>query len=104
MTSRDPRVDAYIAKAADFAKPILTCIRDTVHAGAPGVEETIKWGFPHFMYNGKILCSAAAFKEHCALHFWKGDVVVGKSAHESHEGMGQFGRLKTVSDLPAQKH
>jgi hypothetical protein len=29
MGKKDPRVDAYIAKAADFAKPILEEIRAT---------------------------------------------------------------------------
>jgi hypothetical protein len=31
MGKRDPRVDAYIEKAADFAKPILKQLRATVH-------------------------------------------------------------------------
>jgi hypothetical protein len=42
MGKRDPRVDAYIAKSADFAKPILTAIRDTVHAACPDVVEDMK--------------------------------------------------------------
>jgi uncharacterized protein YdeI (YjbR/CyaY-like superfamily) len=103
MASRDKRVDAYIEKSADFAKPVLAHIRDTVHAGAPGVEETIKWGFPHFMYGGKILCSMAAFKEHCAIHFWKGDAVPGQDRDTPREGMGQFGRITKLSDLPPEK-
>lgn len=65
MGTRDPRVDQYIAKSADFAKPILTYIRDTVHAACPDAEEEMKWSVPFFMHNG-ILCSMAAFKEHCA--------------------------------------
>jgi uncharacterized protein YdeI (YjbR/CyaY-like superfamily) len=103
MASRDKRVDAYIDKSADFARPVLTHIRETVHAGAPEVEETIKWGFPHFMYHGKILCSMAAFKEHCAIHFWKGDLVLGQSRDTPRESMGQFGRITRVSDLPPKK-
>ena len=64
MGSQDTRVDAYIAKSADFAKPILTHLRDIVHATCPEVEETMKWSFPNFMYKG-MLCSMASFKEHC---------------------------------------
>ena len=71
MGQRDPRVDAYIAKAPDFAKPILARIRKVVHSASPEVEETIKWGAPAFMHNG-ILCIMASFKEYCALNFWKG--------------------------------
>src|SRR5437763_606645 len=76
MGKRDPRVDAYIAKSADFAKPILTYIRDTVHAACPDVEEEMKWSFPHFTHEG-ILCSMASFKEHCAFGFWKGSLILG---------------------------
>jgi uncharacterized protein YdeI (YjbR/CyaY-like superfamily) len=94
------RVDAYIEKSADFAKPILARIRSVVHEACPECEETIKWGMPHFMYHG-ILCSMAAFKAHCTLNFWKGALVVPvrKSAGP---GMGQFGRIRTLSDLPAR--
>src|SRR6478672_2369272 len=102
MASRDPRIDAYIAKSADFAKPILTHLRDIVHAAVPTVEETIKWGMPFFMYNGKILCSIAAFKQHCSLHFWKGREILGADAIGA-EGMGQFGKIKSISDLPSKK-
>ena len=48
MGKTDPRVDAYIAKAADFAKPILEEIRARVHAACPAVEETMKWSVPAF--------------------------------------------------------
>jgi uncharacterized protein YdeI (YjbR/CyaY-like superfamily) len=98
MGKKDPRVDAYIGKAAPFASPILTHIRSVVHAACPTVEETIKWGFPHFLYEG-ILCSMAAFKEHCALLFWKAGSVVG---HGPGDSMGQFGRIRTIDDLPSR--
>ncbi len=68
MGSRDPRVDAYIAKSAPFAKPILTRIRKAVHKGCPDVQETMKWSVPHFDYKG-MLCGMAAFKQHCTLAF-----------------------------------
>lgn len=103
MASRDPRVDAYLQKSADFAKPILSHLRDTVHSAAPSTEETIKWGMPFFMYKGRILCSMAAFKAHCAFLFWKGAEIVGQSADRSDEAMGQFGRITKVSDLPSKK-
>ena len=50
MATKDSRIDAYIAKSADFAKPILKHLRKVVHAGCPQVEETIKWSMPHFDY------------------------------------------------------
>lgn len=100
MGRKDPRVDAYIAKAAPFAKPILLRLRRVVHRGCPGVEETMKWSFPHFDYKG-MFCSMAAFQKHCAFGFWKGALVTGeKSGEKSNDAMGQFGRIESVSDLP----
>lgn len=99
MGNRDPRVDAYIAKSADFAKPILNHIRTVVHEACPPVEETIKWSMPHFDYGG-ILCSMAAFNEHCAFHLWHGSLIVENGTREA---MGQFGRITKVSDLPPKK-
>jgi uncharacterized protein YdeI (YjbR/CyaY-like superfamily) len=101
MGTRDARVDTYIAKSAGFARPILEHLRDVVHAACPEVEETMKWSFPHFQYKG-ILCSMAAFKEHCAFGFWKGALVVGEGA-DGEKAMGQFGRITTLSDLPSKK-
>lgn len=97
MGKRDPRVDAYIKGAAPFAQPILTEIREVVHAACPGVEETMKWSFPHFDYKG-IMCGMAAFKQHAALGFWKGALVTGTG--RGPDAMGQFGRITKRSDLP----
>jgi uncharacterized protein YdeI (YjbR/CyaY-like superfamily) len=99
MGARDPRVDAYIKNAAPFAQPILTRIRETVHATCPEVEEAIKWSFPHFLYKG-ILCSMASFTQHAAFGFWKGALVTGRG--KGADAMGQFGRLTKVSDLPSK--
>jgi uncharacterized protein YdeI (YjbR/CyaY-like superfamily) len=102
MGSRDSRVDSYITKSADFAKPILNHLRETVHAACPDVEEAMKWSFPHFMYKG-MLCSMASFKEHCAFGFWKGSLIVGKDGDDAEKAMGQFGRITKLSDLPSKK-
>jgi uncharacterized protein YdeI (YjbR/CyaY-like superfamily) len=102
MAKKDPRVDACIANAANFAKPILRHIRKLVHTACPEVEETIKWQFPTFMYKG-MLCGMAAFKNHCTFGFWKHELLFGRdgSAKRADEGgMGQFGRLTQLSDLP----
>jgi|SRR6185437_761034 len=102
MPTRDPRIDAYIARSADFAGPILTHLRELVHAACPDVEETIKWGAPTFTYKG-MLCGMAAFKQHCAFHFWKRSLVVPATETSSETAMGQFGRLTSVADLPSRK-
>jgi uncharacterized protein YdeI (YjbR/CyaY-like superfamily) len=95
----DPRVDAYIAKSAAFARPILSHLRRLVHAACPSAEETIKWGFPHFMYQG-MLCSMAAFKQHCAFGFWHKSMRAELADGEPTEAMGQLGRITAVADLP----
>ncbi len=103
MASKDPRIDAYIARSAAFAQPILKHIRKLVHAACPEVEETLKWSTPHFTHKG-ILCSMAAFKHHCAFGFWKGALIIGNDAGTAQdEAMGQFGRITAPSDLPADK-
>ena len=101
MGTRDPRIDAYIEKSAEFAKPILTHLREVVHGACPGVEETMKWSMPHFMYKG-MMCGMASFKAHCTFGFWKGALVVGDGA-AAEEAMGQFGRITAVRDLPSKK-
>jgi len=101
MPTRDPRVDAYIAKSAPFARPILEHIRDVVHAACPDVEEGIKWGFPNFGYKG-MLCSMASFKEHCSFGFWQAKLVLGEAASDE-QAMGSFGRLTSVKDLPPKR-
>jgi len=103
MPKKDPRIDAYIAKSADFAKPVLNHLRKLVHTACPEVEETMKWNFPHFLHQG-ILCGMAGFKHHCTFGFWKRELVLGKELGARREdSMGQFGRITAVADLPADK-
>ena len=94
----DPRIDAYIAKAAPFAQAILAHVRNRVRAVVPDVEETLKWGAPSFVLEGKILLMMAAFKAHAALNFWRGQELRGEQANA--DAMGQFGKLSSVEDLP----
>jgi uncharacterized protein YdeI (YjbR/CyaY-like superfamily) len=101
MGKRDTRVDAYIAKAAPFAQPILKHLREIVHGACPDVEETIKWSMPFFDYRGA-LCHFAAFKQHCAFGFWKGKLLFGGDPL-SEDAMGQFGRIASLADLPPKK-
>lgn len=101
MGQSDPRIDAYIEGAAPFAQPILRELRARVHAACPQVEETLKWGMPSFVYRGRILCGMAAFKQHASFSFWQGAQVVG--AERAGEGMGQFGRLSKLGDLPGKR-
>lgn len=100
MPTTDPRVDAYIEKSKDFAKPILTHIRALVHATCPEATETLKWSMPSFEYKG-ILCGFAAFKEHCTFGFWKQTLMESDAFSETKTAMGSFGKLKSLKDLPS---
>ena len=95
--STDPRIDAYIAKAAPFAQPILKHVRERVHAVAPDAQETLKWSMPSFTVDGKILLGMAAFKAHATVGFWRGQEL---GLAPSQEAMGQLGKLTSLDDLP----
>src|SRR5471032_275085 len=97
MSKKDPRVDAYIAKAADFAKPVLIRIRKLVHAACPDVTETIKWNSPFYERKGILVCTPA-FKQHSALIFWKGRLIFGTGDQRK-----KFRRITSLSDLPGDK-
>jgi uncharacterized protein YdeI (YjbR/CyaY-like superfamily) len=102
MGTKDPRINAYIAKAAPFAQPVLKHLRKIVHAGCPDVQETIKWSMPHFDYKG-IMCGMAAHKQHCSFGFWQRAALALDGNGEEADGMGQFGRITSVSDLPDEQ-
>ena len=101
MGSRDAGVDAYIERAAPFARPILAHLRDVIHECCPEVVETIKWRSPSFEYKG-LLCGFAAFKGHCAFGVWKHELVIGKYDAKAREAMGSFGRITSLADLPSK--
>lgn len=101
MGRRDPRIDAYIAKAAPFAQPILQRIRDVVHEACPEVEETMKWSMPTFVYAGGILAGMAAFKQHASFGYWKHALVMGEGAQR--DGMGSYGKMATLKDVPSKR-
>lgn len=102
MPTLDPRVDAYIEKSADFAKPILSHIRKIVHKACPDVTETLKWSMPSFEYKG-ILCGMAAFKQHATFMFWKQSLLEQDAFPAEKTAMGSFGRITSKKDLPANK-
>lgn len=100
---KDRRIDAYIAKAQPFAKPILKHLRTTVHNAVPTVEESVKWGMPAFLLHGAILCGMASFKAHCAFWFWRGSRIpdTHKIFGRGEKAMGQLGRIGSLKDLPS---
>lgn len=99
MPTTDPRIDAYIDKSQDFAKPILKHLRKLVHQSCPEVVETLKWSMPSFEYKG-LLCGFAAFKQHCTFGFWK-ESLMKETKFPEKNAMGSFGRITSLKDLPS---
>ena len=103
MDSTTQRIDAYIAKAAPFAQPILVHLRKLIHEACPEVEEVWKWSFPCFLYKGSILCNIAAFKNHCSFGFWKAAIMQDTDSIltlTERNAMGHFGKIESLNDLP----
>jgi uncharacterized protein YdeI (YjbR/CyaY-like superfamily) len=102
-------VDSYIGRAAPFAQPILQYLREVVHEGAPGATEAIKWSRPFFMYQGAggevILGNISAFKAHCSFGLWGTEIAEQLKADgaASSDGMGTFGKITSLEDLPPRK-
>jgi uncharacterized protein YdeI (YjbR/CyaY-like superfamily) len=92
--TRDPRIDAYIDKAGDFAKPVLRHFRELVHSTIDGAGESVKWGMPHFTHNGKNIAGMAAFKAHCAV------MIHGAGRQSEADGMGSYGKIASLDELP----
>jgi uncharacterized protein YdeI (YjbR/CyaY-like superfamily) len=103
MKNTDPRVDAYIEKAAPFARPILERVRKAFHAGCPDIEETIKWGCPAFELNGMV-GGMAAFKKHASFGFWKAAEMKDPEGLFGGEAKASFMGVKVtdVRELPTQ--
>ena len=99
MGKKDARVDAYIEKAAPFARPILKRLRKWVHESCPDCVETIKWSMPHFQYGGRMFFGMSAFKAHCSFGFWH-PMLRGEDT--SLEGARRFSDVKSLADLPSE--
>jgi len=104
MGKKDPRVDAYIAKKAPFAQPILKELRAIIHEAHPEIDEDIKWGAPAFMHKG-IVCIIAGFKEYVGVNFWKGALIVPSNARRAGDDkdMKQLEKIRSIDDLPARR-
>ena len=105
METFDKRVDAYIEKSAEFAKPILNHLRHLIHTASPEITETIKWSFPHFDYKGTV-CHFASFKQHCAFGFWKASLLPDPDnilEDNRSSAMSQFGRITSLAELPTDE-
>lgn len=101
----NPKVDAYIEKAAPFAQPVLSHLRGLFHKACSEAAEEIKWSMPFFVYRGQLMGNIAAFKQHCSLGFFGPAMAAAlkKDGLKSEDGMGSLGRITSLKDLPSDK-
>lgn len=72
------------------------------------VEETIKWGAPVYIVNGKNVLSIAAFKNHCAIWFYNGALLKDHTALLENSQEGKTKALRQIKfergqEIPVQK-
>lgn len=106
MSQFNPKFDEYIANSADFARPIMEYLREIIHETCPAVEEVIKWGIPHFDYQGDMMCILAGYKHHCSFSLYKAELMANPKLKENlkpEQKMGNMDKLKSLADLPAKE-
>lgn len=101
MAKKNKEVDAYIARAQPFAKPILKKLRSIIHKGCPKVTEEIKWGAPFYMYQDRVLCATMGFKKHCAVVFWKAALIRKEKGKQGAADLKQWRKITETSELPS---
>lgn len=94
---KNPEVDAYIAEAEPFARPILKRLRKLFHQACPAIEERLKWGHPSFEHQG-IVGGFAAFKDHVNFGFWRHDAL--PDPHGLFPQDGWLAKITDASQLP----
>lgn len=98
----NPEVDKYIARQADFARPVLERLRKAFHKGCTKLEEHIKWGVPSFEYKG-MMVGFAAFKQHVAWGFWKASLMEDPDGILGNDRKASpfADKVRRLSDLPS---
>ena len=99
---KNPKVDAYIERTAPFARPVLELLREAAHAACPNVEETIKWGVPHYEHKG-ILFGTPAFKAHIRCVIWKSALIRKQLGATDQKALAELAKMTGPSDLPPSK-
>lgn len=68
MNAAAANVDEYLAALPEPERVVLQQMRETIHAAAPGTEESISYDMPTFKHRGKRLIYFAAAKKHLAIY------------------------------------
>jgi hypothetical protein len=75
MSTRDPRVDAYLERLPDWQRETLEQVRALLHEADPDMAETIKRTVqPYFVLEGNVAAFLAA-KDHVNVFVYDGGLV-----------------------------
>jgi uncharacterized protein YdeI (YjbR/CyaY-like superfamily) len=72
MTTRNPKVDAFVSRAKAWRGEMEKIRAVLLECG---LDEDIKWGKPCFGFEGKNVAILQPFKAHCSLLFFKGALL-----------------------------
>ena len=90
-------VDNYLSRLPDEQRAALEKIRQTIKSFVPDAIEVISYQVPTFKYQGRMLVSYAAFKEHCS--FFPGAAPI--EAHR--DELKSYQTSKGTIQFPASK-
>mgnify|MGYP000850261229 CR=1 FL=1 len=106
MSIRSKEVTDYINKAAAFAQPILKHWRKRVFEASDDIEESLKYGTPHYHYKGDYMLAMAAYSKHCSFTFFKSDFMSDDrlKQNKQHKPIDRFlGKISSLEELPTDK-
>ncbi|MCD6011995.1 MAG: hypothetical protein K0Q79_1857 [Flavipsychrobacter sp.] len=95
--NKNPEVDAFLAKKAHPMNAEIQKVREIILKVHPGIEETIKWSSPTFMYKGNMASYFMNAKKHVSLMFHKGAYIKDKTGLL--EGDGKEGRTAKFANM-----
>jgi uncharacterized protein YdeI (YjbR/CyaY-like superfamily) len=104
MKNYSIEVTKYIEEAEDFAKPILTQLREIIHNVCPEATEKIRWGHPHYDYK-RGMCFTPALKNRVVFGFWDNIFRLDQSnlSQSALDADKALGNMTKVSDIPNEK-
>ena len=95
----DCKVHSWTEELEKLRKMVLDC----------GLTEELKWGVPCYTYTGKNIAIVSAFKDYCAISFFKGSLLADnegilKSPGESSQAsrLLKFTSLQAIVEMEAQ--
>lgn len=102
--NRNPEVDAYLEKKAHPMTAEIELVREIILNTYQGMEETIKWQSPTFMYKGNMASYFMNAKKHVSLMFHKGAFIKDDSGLLEGDGKeGRTAKFASMDDIENKK-